>query len=45
MAWAWGHSFHDAGDTQHTASELRPINRESIESQFTDAWQNGMVIV
>jgi len=43
--WAWGHSFHDAGDTQHTASELRPINRESIESQFTAAWQNGTVVV
>lgn len=37
--WAWGHSFHDAGDTQHTPSELRPINRESIVSQFTNAWQ------
>ena len=43
--WAWGHSFHDAGDTQHTASELRPINRESIESQFSAAWQHGAVIV
>lgn len=43
--WAWGHSFHDAGDTQHTASELRPINRESIVAQFTSAWQNGSVIV
>ncbi|EMA55003.1 hypothetical protein [Halococcus thailandensis] len=43
--WAWGHSFHDAGDTQHTASELRPINRESIVSQFTDAWKNGSGIV
>lgn len=43
--WAWGHSFHDAGDTQHTASELRPVNRESIESQFTAVWRNGTVIV
>lgn len=43
--WAWGHSFHDAGDTQHTASELRPINCESIVAQFTNAWQNGSVIV
>lgn len=43
--WAWGHSFHDAGDTQHTASELRPINRESIVSQFSTAWEDGTVIV
>ncbi|WP_237076807.1 phospholipase D-like domain-containing protein [Natrialba magadii] len=43
--WAWGHSFHDAGDTQHTASELRPINRETIIGQFENAWQKGSVIV
>jgi len=43
--WAWGHSFHDAGDTQHTASELRPINRETIIDQFETAWQKGCVIV
>ena len=42
---AWGHSFTDAGNTQHPASEFRPVNRESIESQFTVAWQNGTVIV
>lgn len=44
-AWAWGHSFHDAGDTQHTASELKPINRETIIDQFTDAWKQGSVVV
>lgn len=43
-AWAWGHSFHDAGDTQHTASELKPINREQIIDQFESAWKNGSVI-
>jgi len=44
-AWAWGHSFHDAGDTQHTASELKPTNRETIIKQFKNAWQNSNVIV
>ena len=44
-AWAWGHSFHDAGDTQHTASELRPVNRETIIKQFENAWRNATVIV
>ncbi|WP_204365851.1 phospholipase D-like domain-containing protein [Haloferax gibbonsii] len=43
--WAWGHSFHDAGDTQHTASELRPINRDNIVNQFNNIWQKGGVIV
>lgn len=43
-AWAWGHSFHDAGDTQHTASELKPINRETIINQFDSAWSQGTVI-
>lgn len=43
-AWAWGHSFHDAGDTQHTASELKPINRESILGQFNTAWQSATVL-
>jgi hypothetical protein len=42
--WAWGHSFHDAGDTQHTASELKPVNREQIVSQFETAWKNGTVV-
>ena len=44
-AWAWGHSFHDAGDTQHTASELKPINRESIINQFNTAWQRANVLL
>jgi len=44
-AWAWGHSFYDAGDTQHTASELKPINRDTIIKQFNNAWQRASVIV
>jgi DNA-binding MarR family transcriptional regulator len=43
--WAWGHSFHDAGDTQHTASELKPVNRDRIIREFQKAWQKGQVIV
>lgn len=43
--WAWGHSFHDAGDTQHTASELKPVNRDRIVQEFQKAWQQGQVIV
>ena len=43
--WAWGHSFHDAGDTQHTASELKPVNRDRIIRAFQKAWQKGQVIV
>lgn len=43
--WAWGHSFHDAGDTQHTASELKPVNRDRIIREFQKAWQQGQVIV
>lgn len=44
-AWAWGHSFHDAGDTQHTASELKPINRERVLSLFDKLWGQGEKIV
>ncbi len=43
--WAWGHSFHDAGDTQHTASELKPVNRDRIIRGFQKAWKKGQVIV
>ena len=43
--WAWGHSFHDAGDTQHTASELKPVNRDQIIGEFQKGWQMGQVIV
>lgn len=43
--WAWGHSFHDAGDTQHTASELKPVNRDRIIDEFQNSWKQGKVIV
>lgn len=43
--WAWEHSFHDAGDTQHTASELKPVNRDRIIRGFQKAWKKGQVIV
>ena len=43
--WAWGHSFHDAGDTQHTASELKPVNRDRTIREFQNAWPKGQVIV
>jgi hypothetical protein len=43
--WAWGHSFHDAGDTQHTASELKPVNRDQIVREFQKGWKKGQVIV
>lgn len=41
MGWAWGHSFHDAGDTQHTATELAPINRGRTLKLFEKAWKQG----
>ena len=40
-AWAWGHSFHDAGDTQHTASELKPVNRERVLRLFEQLWNEA----
>ncbi len=44
-AWAWGHSFHDAGKTQHTVAQLRPVNRDRILTDFQRKWLNGSVIV
>lgn len=43
-AWAWGHSFHDSGDTQHTVSELKPVNRDTILEQFEERWSDGDTI-
>lgn len=43
--WAWGHSFHDAGETQHTASELKPVNRDTIIKQFESGWKNASVVI
>lgn len=39
--WEWGSSFHDAGETQHTPTELRPVHRETIIKHFENAWQEG----
>jgi len=44
-AWAWGHSFHDAGKTKHTVAQLRPINRDRILTEFQRKWPKGSVIV
>lgn len=39
--WTWDQSFKDAGDTQHTVSEVRPINLESTMETFQEAWNQG----
>lgn len=39
--WTWDQSFKDAGDTQHTVSEVRPINLESTIETFQEAWKQG----
>lgn len=39
--WNWGHSFHDAGDTQHTASELKPVNLVRTIEQFEETWEEA----
>lgn len=44
-AWAWGHSFHDAGKTKHTVAQLRPVNRDRILTEFQKKWPKGLVIV
>lgn len=41
MGWSWGHSFHDSGDRQHTANELKPINRDKILEKFENAWEQA----
>ena len=44
-AWAWGHSFHDAGKTKHTVAQLRPVNRDVVLAEFQRKWPKGSVIV
>lgn len=44
-AWAWGHSFHDAGKTKHTVAQIRPVNRDRIMADFRHRWQNGRAVV
>lgn len=39
--WTWDQSFKDAGDTQHTVSEVRPVNLESTMETFQEAWEQG----
>lgn len=43
--WVWDTSFHDAGRTQHTVSEIKPINLRKILSDFEPTWQDAEVIV
>lgn len=45
MGWSWGHSFHDSGDRQHTASELKPVNRERISKKFDETWERADRVV
>jgi len=42
--YAWGHSFHDAGETQHTASELKPVNRDNTLDKFKNSWKEGELV-
>jgi hypothetical protein len=39
--WTWDQSFKDAGETQHTVSEVRPVNLESTMETFQEAWEQG----
>lgn len=43
--WAWDHSFHDAGHTQHTVSEIKPVNLEKILDTFDQAWEKGRSVI
>ncbi len=43
-AWAWGHSFHDAGKTKHTVAQIRPVNRDRILAEFQKRWPTGTVV-
>ena len=45
MGWSWGHSFHDSGDRQHTANELKPINRDTILQKFESAWKQASQVI
>lgn len=43
-AWAWGHSFHDAGKTKHTVGQIRPVNRDRVMTDFHLKWSTGQVL-
>jgi hypothetical protein len=45
MGWSWGHSFHDSGDRQHTANELKPVNRDNILSKFQSSWNRANKVI
>lgn len=45
MGWSWGHSFHDSGHRQHTANELKPINRDTIIGEFEAAWSKASKVI
>lgn len=45
IGWSWGHSFHDSGDRQHTANELKPINRDTILEKFENAWNRANKVI
>ena len=42
--YAWDHTFADSGNGQHTISEIRPVNLETILERFKDAWNQGTVV-
>lgn len=42
--WTWGSSFHDSGEKQHTATELRPVNMNKILGDFKAAWLRAKAI-
>lgn len=43
--WNWDHSFHDAGKTQHTVSEIKPVNLKKILDTFDIAWEEGGSVI
>lgn len=44
-AWAWGHSFHDAGKTKHTVAQIRPVNRDLVSRDFQQKWPTAKVLL
>ncbi|QHS17216.1 hypothetical protein GWK26_08715 [haloarchaeon 3A1-DGR] len=45
MGWAWGHSFHDSAERQHTATELEPVNLETVSAKFNAAWKTASKVI
>lgn len=43
--WAWGHSFHDAGDTRHTPSEVKPVNLLNTLEDFDKLWERATPVI